>query len=681
MAKLLPPYIEGKLPAQSDIARLVIPYRLNRAVGVNDFDSIAIKIKDLNTNQDLSAGYIYNDENRQKGEAIFTTTSSELKYGKHYKVQLAFQKWEAKENGVRELVEGYYSAVGVFKLGTPGISVITNLISSIENTFPFFLQGKYEPVSYDQAEKAYSYRFEIVSDGEIKECSEELFTPFYAVKMRPEEGENYSVKMITTTINGFKSVSKTYTLSIDWKKQAATLEHDLESGRNIISFDSATTGGLYLFEALGDDFKARYINDIIALDKNVTLYDSNVEHGSKESYHIYKINQQGQPECEYTVDSDSNPTYFDDIFLSDDDREVCIKYNPQISSFKTNILESKQETLGGKYPYFFRNGHVGYNEFPISGLITRLADPSNSNNTIRTSTDAQNDDSLGWSTNLTHDNFAAERKYKMELLKWLNNGKTKLFRSPAEGNYYVRLMNVSLSPNQTLGRMLHTFNCTAYEVEAPKNQIFQNENKLGVPVIEVPETITVHVPSGYFSYAVDRVQNVRYIGNVEDSVTVYTVDEIIEQEERQEDVRFTSVDVIQISGFSLEGGTLYYTPQQALFEGVQTIEYFNNGIADMTIPLQNNDDVIIYADRKTVVELTPSLEDTEWTWDLEKQAYIYQSLTHLLYNNNNSIGYYIKENDEIDFVEDAIHYTPEQGSLTIGRGIRARVYRNVGVVS
>jgi len=52
----------------------------------------------------------------------------------------------------------------------------------------------------------------------------------------------------------------------------------------------------------------------------------------------------------------------------------------------------------------------------------------------------------------------------MEVLEWLTNGKPKLFRSPGEGNFIVRLMNTSLSPNDTLGRMLHTFSCTAYEI-------------------------------------------------------------------------------------------------------------------------------------------------------------------------------------------------------------------------
>ena len=61
-------------------------------------------------------------------------------------------------------------------------------------------------------------------------------------------------------------------------------------------------------------------------------------------------------------------------------------------------------------------------------------------------------------------NYAAERKFKLSVLEWLTNGEPKLFRSPAEGNYVVRLMNTSLSPNDTLGRMLHTFSSTGYEI-------------------------------------------------------------------------------------------------------------------------------------------------------------------------------------------------------------------------
>jgi hypothetical protein len=45
-----------------------------------------------------------------------------------------------------------------------------------------------------------------------------------------------------------------------------------------------------------------------------------------------------------------------------------------VSSFKNTILESKMDTIGGQYPFFFRNGNVKYKEFPISGLISALMD-------------------------------------------------------------------------------------------------------------------------------------------------------------------------------------------------------------------------------------------------------------------------------------------------------------------
>ena len=61
-------------------------------------------------------------------------------------------------------------------------------------------------------------------------------------------------------------------------------------------------------------------------------------------------------------------------------------------------------------------------------------------------------------------NFMAERVFKIKVLNWLNNGRPKMFRSPGEGNYIVRLLNTSLAPENPLGRMLHTFSTTAVEI-------------------------------------------------------------------------------------------------------------------------------------------------------------------------------------------------------------------------
>ena len=66
------------------------------------------------------------------------------------------------------------------------------------------------------------------------------------------------------------------------------------------------------------------------------------------------------------------------MYLYDGERQLRIRFNPKISSFKTVIQETKKTTLGAQYPYFFRSGNISYKEFPISGLISYIMDESNS---------------------------------------------------------------------------------------------------------------------------------------------------------------------------------------------------------------------------------------------------------------------------------------------------------------
>ena len=204
----------------------------------------------------------------------------------------------------------------------------------------------------------------------------------------------------------------------------------------------------------------------------------------------------------YLMNPDGTPTSkglpidFEDAFLYDGKRQLKIRYNPKVSSFKTTVLESKVNTIGGQFPFIFKNGNTSYKEFPISGLITLLTDENSlfTEQLKRTDysrkftfTPPYSKESDGWwysitgqsefvsklkqeeevydiQTFPTADNFKREREFKLEVLNWLNDGKPKLFRSPGEGNYIVRLMNTSLTPNDTLGRMLHTFSTSACEI-------------------------------------------------------------------------------------------------------------------------------------------------------------------------------------------------------------------------
>lgn len=152
---------------------------------------------------------------------------------------------------------------------------------------------------------------------------------------------------------------------------------------------------------------------------------------------------------------------FEDMFLWDGQKQLKIRFNPKISSFKINLLEQKIDTIGSQYPFIFKSGKVKYAEFPISGLISYHIDE----NKLFFDNSMMGYEEYFNGINLTGDNIYFERNFKMQVLEWLNDGKLKLFKSPAEGNFLVKLMNVSLSPEDRLNRMLHSFSTTAYECE------------------------------------------------------------------------------------------------------------------------------------------------------------------------------------------------------------------------
>lgn len=315
------------------------------------------------------------------------------------------------------------------------------------------------------------------------------------------------------------------------------------------------------------------------------IYDYTVEQGITYRYAIQQFNRQKfyskkvyaykrNPYDGRVLLENGQPIYndiiadFEDMFLYDGKRQLKIRFNPKVSSFKNDLQEQKIDTIGSKHPFIFRNGNVCYKEFPISGLISFQQDNAfffiddedyaqmklerfeadkgirdrtkkttyvsltqdeitraiNNNiqlyiykpervdalsasghenllsqnaNTIlqakytplTTIAEIESYISGGWTlykkieqsdtdingkdyeepktyskTDLTSENVMSERYFKLAVLDWLTDGKPKLFRSPTEGNYIVRLLNVNLTPKAELGRMIHEFSCTAYEI-------------------------------------------------------------------------------------------------------------------------------------------------------------------------------------------------------------------------
>ena len=199
-------------------------------------------------------------------------------------------------------------------------------------------------------------------------------------------------------------------------------------------------------------------------DKHYQLYNSDtvskVEdnlnlQGESVKYKISGLETSGERLGD--IESDFIPD-FEHAFLMDGEETFCIKYNPKVQSFKTVIAEQKIETLGGRFPLFVRNGNLNYKEIPISGLIARPVEPEKLELRKETPAPAET------ITNNSATKFKDERQYKLWLEVWLRNGQPKIFKSAAEGNYIIRLMNVSLQPVDGLSRLLHSFSATGYEI-------------------------------------------------------------------------------------------------------------------------------------------------------------------------------------------------------------------------
>lgn len=170
-------------------------------------------------------------------------------------------------------------------------------------------------------------------------------------------------------------------------------------------------------------------------------------------------------------------------------KQLKLKYDFQISSWKTNISESKTDTIGSKYPYIRRNGNMYYRSFPISGTITAYMD----NADLLTSKKELYDDYTNY--NQTEDknyhtvyesfqkkqgyytrqyDYTYERQFREKVEQFLYNSKPKLYKSMQEGNVLIKLMEVSLTPKNELGRLIYTFSATAYEID---QATIQNYNK------------------------------------------------------------------------------------------------------------------------------------------------------------------------------------------------------------
>ena len=500
MAKLFPPLIEGTIPAfysDNGTVKITVPFSMNRAVNKKQVSGFVLKAKTVQ-----SSTYLFTIRNQDNNTfnmedspwVTFTLSPQDISYlrvGQFYKFQIAYIDNSGSEGEI-----GYYSTVATGKYTKkPTLYISTaNAENGLKvgqiNMHHTYYMGYYGQtgIGADSNERVYSYEFNVYSpDGKLFATSgeqlhnssddTELYESYdsFSVQQELEVDKSYYIQYKIKTVNNLELSTPKYRImkktSIETEMDAtmsATLNYengyvdiDLIGTKNQFGLETPVTGAFLITRACSDNnygvwneisrFKLQAQNPSRWLWRDFT-----VEQGKTYKYAIQQYNDAGL----YSERLESNEIYvdFEYAFLYDGYRQLKIKFNPKITSLKINTLENKMDTIGSRHPFIFRNGNVYYREFPISGLISYLMDEE------KIFMSKEEFTGFEITTNLTSENLTQERLFKTKVHEWLTDGNPKVFRSPTEGNFIVRLLNVSLAPNDVVGRMLHTFSCTAYEI-------------------------------------------------------------------------------------------------------------------------------------------------------------------------------------------------------------------------
>ena len=315
----------------------------------------------------------------------------------------------------------------------------------------------------------------------------------YTFKEAIEDGVSYVIKFTYTTNGGYQE-SKTYTFKV--------IQYGIDKiNANIFATADDAEGRIKVevkgLETIKEDFIGKITirrtssesnfsewedvhNALLteAKELDYTWYDYTVKSGVWYKYCVQKRNRRND---RGVIVQTKEPimVYFEDVFLTQGGRQLKLKFDTAVSSFKYSVLESRTDTLGSKYPFIRRNGHAKYRTFPISGLITSFCDEAGLfttkkdiyGNTLELYEAYNKDNDI-----TEYRDFSYEREFRERVMDFLYENNIKLFKSPTEGNILVRLMDINLTPNQTLGRMLYSFTATAYEMDDADVANFESYN-------------------------------------------------------------------------------------------------------------------------------------------------------------------------------------------------------------
>lgn len=637
---IYPPYIDGILPAFVEDGKIKIPYQMNPGVNFNEVKGFSLRIKNQNSQSILAETYELQNYNQEEILFSYSSDSTDDRYfapkaGEYYKVQLAYRDKEGNTSP--------YSTVGVIKC-----------IANLNYTFSILGNNIIFTYSKDNAEPLYNYSIQIFDNKnnllksyeENASFEKETYNHYYWFKL----GQEYTIKLNATTLNLYSIISevKVNRVSIDENEiKNASISSNYDEGlvRIQAAIPNVNNQSLRLYRSRQGLEDWQLMSYIKTSDGTIDYLDTAIEHGAIYDYQIATENENGYVEVLGRINN-IEPVYFEDSFLSDGDKTLKLRFNPKISSIKDTILETKTDTIGGKFPFFFRNGNVRYKEFPISGLISYWSDEAEKF-MAKQEFGLENDLSLRKRTNgqravvantpttgLRDYNIAAERKFKMAVFDWLNNGRPKLLKTPTEGTFIVRLMNVSLSPEDQLGRMLHNFQATAYEIAD-----FSLDNCINLNLMPKLENSTFDIAA-----SANRILTSQNVAGLNDNLELKNIEHI-------EFYNFPTDTKIEYTLFGqdeIQVLTIDYAGQVVI----------NETISQLTIPSNLKTGEITYIQLEqlqTYVYSQPKIiNESNTIFNASSDDYIYQVD---IFGATNFSKYQIDNNEEILLGENQVSIT------------------------
>ena len=490
MAVLFAPILRTTQPAfVASQDALTVYYMLPQAASLTDITNIEVKVNTQDTNTNvvnnttgiLSVSATAGSFSINKG----TLKTGHWAAGKLYKIQARLVNTSGQKSE--------WSNVMITKAITlPQVKILngetttsdTNEISATHSemvTMPTF----YGEATFAAGESEYldTYRFDLWYEGEIVETSGNIqynsstnAAPQYRFRKQFATYDEHSVTFSIVSNNGYETTSKPYVFEVisTTSGQITNLAVTVDS-TSIACIENAMiqvrltsteeVNGNYVIVRSDEDTNYQVWDDVAyltyvgkQLTDELVFTDYYIECGKQYKYAVQR-KQTNNARSELLLPQDLSPHWvnFEYSYLCGRGTQIKLNFNGELSSFKHIQLTGKLDTLGSTYPTIAYNGHAYYAEFPLSALVSAYMDEENL---------FMEKDFEMLSTNPTAESVRIERKFRHKVETFLNDKQYKLFKTPTEAdkNIIVALTGATLSPQQSLNRMIYSFSTNAYEV-------------------------------------------------------------------------------------------------------------------------------------------------------------------------------------------------------------------------